>query len=80
MNIRVVTASATHQLEETVRIRNIPFKFTYEPEIFPGVRFRREGLHFALHFSDVLIITGIKSPKDVNEVVFPVVLELDVSL
>jgi TATA-box binding protein (TBP) (component of TFIID and TFIIIB) len=74
--IKVITASATHQLENVVRPENIPVSYRYEPELFPALMFRREGVHFTLHLSGSLIITGIKRQKDIDNVIYPVLVEL----
>ena len=74
--VKIVTASASHRLENPVRTENIPVSFRYEPELFPAIMFRREGLHFTLHLSGALIITGIKRQKDIDDVIYPVLVEL----
>ena len=74
--IKVITASATHRLENVVRPENIPVRYRYEPELFPALMFRREGVHFTLHLSGSLIITGIKRQKDIDNVIYPVLVEL----
>ena len=78
--VKIVTASATHRLETRVKLENVPLPYTYEPERFPAIMFKREGVHFTLHFSGVLIVTGIKKQKDIDNVVYPIILELIVSL
>ena len=74
--VKVVTASASHRLETSVKLENVPFPYTYEPELFPAAMFRREGIHFTLHLSGALLVTGIKRPEDFDGVVYPVILEL----
>lgn len=67
-NIRVVTASATHQLSGRIHPQHLPQDFSYEPELFPAVMFRRTSLHFTCHLSGILLITGIRREKDIDEV------------
>ena len=74
--IKVITASASHRLENVVRPENIPVSYRYEPELFPALMFKREGMHFTLHLSGSLIITGIKGQKDIDDVIYPVLVEL----
>ena len=74
--IKVITASTTHQLENIVRPENIPDSYRYEPELFPALMFKREGVHFTLHLSGSLIITGIKRQRDFDDVIYPVLVEL----
>ncbi|KAK3105251.1 hypothetical protein FSP39_020839 [Pinctada imbricata] len=78
--IKIITASASHRLDGKVTLEHIPFKYRYEPELFPAIMFKRNNIHFTLHFSGVLIITGIKKSKDLDDVIYPVILELAVSL
>ena len=79
-HVKIITASACHRLEGTVKVENIPFACTFEPELFPAIMFRRKKIHFTLHFSGALIITGIKREKDMNRIVYPVILELTLCL
>lgn len=79
-DVNIITASACHRFDEIVRLQNIPFDYTYNPEVFPAIMFKRGGIHFTLHFSGALLITGIKCSKDINEVIYPVILELAISL
>ena len=74
--VKVVTVSACHRLDHVIKYENVPFTVTYEPEIFPAAMFKRDGIHFTLHLSGALLITGIKRPKDLDDVVYPVILEL----
>ena len=74
--VKVVTASASHRLETRFKPESIPFPYTYEPELFPAVMFRRERIHFTLHLSGAMLMTGIKRPEDLDDVVYPVILEL----
>lgn len=79
-DVNIITASACHRFDEIVRLQNIPFYYTYNPEVFPAIMFKRGGIHFTLHFSGAFLITGIKCSKDINEVIYPVILELGISL
>ena len=62
--IRIVTASAVHQLSGRIDPRKLPMDFSYEPEIFPAVMFRRNGVHYICHLSGKLMITGLKCSRD----------------
>jgi TATA-box binding protein (TBP) (component of TFIID and TFIIIB) len=63
-----------------VTLDRIPFDFKYDPELFPAIMFKRQGIHFTLHFSGTLLITGIKGHRDLENVVYPTILELSVCL
>lgn len=67
--VRVITTSASHRFDTRVQIENMTFLFTFEPERLPAIMFERDGVHFTLHFSGSLSITGINRPRDVNSVV-----------
>jgi TATA-box binding protein (TBP) (component of TFIID and TFIIIB) len=47
----VITASAVHQLNGRIEPHLLPPHFSYKPELFPAVMFRRERLHFICHLS-----------------------------
>nr|XP_022316631.1 TATA-box-binding protein 2-like [Crassostrea virginica] len=79
-NVRVLTVSASHRLDGRVTLERNPYDFRYEPELFPAVMFTRKGIHFTLHLSGALLITGIKKSRDLENVVYPTVLELNVCL
>ena len=79
-NVRVLTVSASHRFDDRVTLDCIPFDFKYDPELFPAIMFKRQGIHFTLHFSGTLLITGIKGHKDIEYVVYPTILELSMCL
>ncbi|KAJ8307840.1 hypothetical protein KUTeg_014623 [Tegillarca granosa] len=63
-NVKLVTASAAHELSR--RIKSIPQNFDYEPEIFPALMNKRKKIHFTCHFSGKVLITGIRRLKDLD--------------
>jgi TATA-box binding protein (TBP) (component of TFIID and TFIIIB) len=63
-----VTVSGAHRLSGRIDPQHLPPDFTYEPELFPAVMCRRAGLHFTCHLSGIMMITGIKEEKDIDEV------------
>ena len=78
-NVRVVTASAAHQLTERIDPTRWPKDFSYEPELFPAVMFRRHAMHFICHLSGKTMITGIKRSNDLADI-YDVLLELSLYL
>ena len=76
-NVRVVTASASHHLSGNIDPSRLPREFSYEPELFPAVMFRRRGIHYICRLSGILMITGIKHQRDIDEV-YSVILEMEV--
>ena len=54
---RLVTTSAVHQLSDRIDPTRFPKEFSYLPELFPAVMFRRHGMHFICHLSGKTMIT-----------------------
>ena len=75
-NIKVITDSAAYQLNGRIDPRRLPLHCSYEPELFPVVMFRREGLHYICHLSGKMMITGIKRDENLDDI-YPVILELE---
>lgn len=75
-HVRVITASASHLLSGRIDPHRLPLHFSYEPELFPAVMFRRKGLHYICHLSGKILITGIKHHRDLDAI-YPVILELE---
>jgi hypothetical protein len=69
-------ASGAHRLSGKIDPQHLPLDFTYEPELFPAVMCRRAGLHFTCRLSGIMIITGIKGEKDIDEV-NAIIIELE---
>jgi TATA-box binding protein (TBP) (component of TFIID and TFIIIB) len=74
--VRVITTSATHQLNVTINPRMLQEGRCYEPEIFAGLMFYRDDLHYICHLSGKVMITGIKKKSDLDNI-YPVILELE---
>lgn len=81
-NVRLVTASACHKLSGKVNASSLSksLNFSYDPELFPAVMLRRDGIHFTCHLRGTVLITGIKRLKDLDNVVFPTILEIEMCL
>lgn len=67
-NVRVVTVSGAHRFSGRIDPQHLPPDFTYEPELFPAVMCRRAGIHFTCYLSGIMMISGIKGEKDIDEV------------
>ena len=76
---RVVTRSAVHTLKSPVDYSAIVERLNghHHPEIFHAVTLRRGGLHFIIFKSQKVLITGIKSARDMSETVRPLLRELE---
>ena len=80
--IRLVTASAVHKLSGRRNVKSLCRiqDFQYNPELFPAVMLRRQGIHFTCHLSGSLLITGIKNSTDLDNVVLPTIVEIEMCL
>ena len=78
--IKFLTGSAVYNLSGIPDYRKIAktMKGLYEPEIFHAVRFIKDGIHYIVYKSGKVAITGIKSEKDLDTKVNPVLLELEI--
>jgi hypothetical protein len=56
------------QLTSRIDPTRLPKDFSYEPELFPAVMFRRHGMHFICHLSGKKMKTGIKRSSDLNDI------------
>lgn len=81
-NVQPVTASAFHKLSSRLDLNSISpaLNFSYDPELFPAVMMRRNDIHFTYHLCGSVLITGIKRPKDLDEIVYPTIVEIETSL
>ena len=72
--IRVVTMSAVHTLNQSLDLKQLYSQMggIYEPELFPALMVKRNGIHFSCFRTGKVIITGIKNMEDV----YPTILEL----
>jgi transcription initiation factor TFIID TATA-box-binding protein len=76
--IHVVTKSALATLEHTLDYAKI-CEYTdaeYHPELLNACCFRREQVHFMCFHTGKIVITGIKSEKDLNLLVYPTLTEI----
>lgn len=81
-NVRLITASAVHKLSGVIDLKHLSpiLNFNYDPELFPAVMLRRQGIHFTCHLRGTILITGIKNSKDLDEVEFPTIVEIEMCL
>lgn len=49
-------------------------------KLFPDVMKRRNDIHFTCHLSGSVLITGIKRLKDLDEIFYPTIVEIETSL
>ena len=78
-NVKVMTASAFHTLSAPLDFDTFikERRPEYEPELFPSVNFCQEGVTFSCFNTGKVVITGIKTETDIDEVVYPTLIELE---
>lgn len=80
--IRLVTMSAMHVLNSPVNYSKLVSnmrQISYEAEFFHAPILRKEKLSFIIYQSGKVIITGIKSQKHIDDIVYPTLLEIEFS-
>lgn len=77
--IKVVTASAFHILSGPLDIHTLVQErhLVYEPELFPTVNMKTQGMTFSCYSNGKVIITGIKTASDINHSIDPILIELE---
>ena len=75
---RLLTMSASAKLGTSIDLNKVAccFKACYEPELFPGVLLKKTELNFTIYSTGAVIITGLKSIKDMERKVYPKLLEI----
>lgn len=76
--VNLVTASAVATLGCTLDLNEVAKQqgVVWEPEIFNGLNFYKESVHFSCFTSGKCVVTGIKSIKLIEAVIRPTLLEL----
>ena len=79
-NITVRNITANHRLQGPLPLVEVVKELgaSYEPElIMPAAMMKREGVHFSCFHNGRVTITGFKSQETLDEVVYPILLELE---
>lgn len=77
--VKMVTASASHSLSDILDIEMLAKErsVVYEPELFPALNFKIDGVNFCCFHTGKVVITGIKCSHQIDNVVFPALIELE---
>jgi TATA-box binding protein (TBP) (component of TFIID and TFIIIB) len=77
--IKLITISASHTLSTALNLQLLAKErhVVYEPELFPSLNFKREGVHFCCFHSGKVVITGVINLSQIDDVVYPVLIELE---
>ena len=79
-DVKCVTISASHTLSDTLDLEHMAKdrpSVAYEPELFPAANFKVEGVNFCCFHTGKVVITGLKSLKQMDTVVYPALIELE---
>ena len=79
-NLRVVTMSAVHTTSHPLNLERVAKEINalYEPELFPAVMFKRYKIHFTCFSTGKVIVTGVKSTSQLETIVVPTMVELEI--
>ena len=77
-HIEISTISAAFKLEGPLDINSVVRHYggTYDAELFPAAMFVKDNVHFTCFYTGSILMTGIKSEKQLYDCVMPVLLEL----
>lgn len=81
-NFRIQTITSVIDLKKTLNLAKLSHfipNASFEPELFPTVMFRQEGMHFSITRRGKIIITGGKSIKAMAEELDSVLLLIEIS-
>ena len=79
-DVKCITVSATHTLSDVIDIQKLARERSfviYEPELFPAANFKDEGVNFCCFTSGKVIITGVTSANQMEDSVYPTLIELE---
>lgn len=78
-DVKILTISGYHRVSGPLRLDELTkdMKGSYEPELFPSAYIKKEGITFSCFYSGKVIITGIKRIEDIDEVVNPSLIEIE---
>ena len=77
--VKIVTASATHTLSSELDLHALgkDRSVVYEPELFPALNFKCDGINFCCFHTGKVVMTGIRVKSQVDDVVYPTLIELE---
>ena len=78
-DVKIVTVSASHTLSLGLDLNRLAQErnLLYEPELFPALNVKIKGVNFCCFHTGKVIITGIKSPSQMDDVIYPTLIELE---
>lgn len=83
VQLRLGTQSAVHTLSGCVDYyklcKQLP-DVSYEAEYFHGALLKRGNINFTIFHTGKVCITGIKTEEDIDEIVLPTLLDIELSI
>ena len=78
-DVKIITVSASHTLSSGLDLHKLAQDRTllYEPELFPALNFKLEGVNFCCFHTGKVVIMCIKSPAQIDDVIYPTLNELE---
>ena len=78
-NVKCITISASHALSTALDLQQLATErsLVYEPELFPAANFKVDGINFCCFHNGKVVMTGIKSMAQIDNVVYPTLIELE---
>ena len=76
--IMISTISASFKLEGPLNVNSVVHHYnaSYDAELFPAAMFVKDNVHFTCFYTGSLLMTGIKSEKQLYDIVIPTIIEL----
>ena len=79
-SIQIQTMSAVHDLAMPVDLKSLgSIGGAYEPELFNACHLKKGRVHFTIFSTGKIIITGVKSQKLLQTIVYPTIFEIAMS-
>ena len=77
--IRIITMAGLAKLDRQLSLDEVARQMdgTYEPELFNPCTFDRENVHFKCFSTGKVVIAGIRTEKQLENVVYPCLMELE---
>ena len=78
-DVKIITASASHTLSLGLDLNTLAKErsLLYEPELFPALNVNIEGVNFCCFHTGKVVITGIKTIAQIENVIYPTLIELE---
>ena len=76
---KILTVSASHTLSTGPDLNSLAQDriVLYEPELFPALNFKMGGINFCCFHTCKVVITGIRTMAQIDDVVYPFLIELE---